>query len=241
MTEKEAYFVRFNLGQRIEHITVMVLFTLLVLTGLPQKYSGSSWAQWIILTLGGIDITRLIHRIVGVLFAASTAYHLVHVTYLVLARKVRPTMLFNLKDVRDAIVTLRYCLGTTREYPQHDRYDYRQKFEYWGILFGGGVMIATGAVLMFPILITRLLPGELVAAAKEAHTWEALLAVLTIVVWHLYGAHLAPDRFPADTSIFTGKISRERALKEHPLEYGVVASAPHKPEPKPEPAAEPPR
>ncbi|MDP2744725.1 MAG: hypothetical protein Q8P00_06650, partial [Dehalococcoidia bacterium] len=63
----------------------------------------------------------------------------------------------------------------------------------------------------------------------------------TIVVWHLYGAHLAPDRFPADTSIFTGKISRERALKEHPLEYGVVASAPHKPAPQAKPAAEPPR
>lgn len=235
------YFVRFNLGRRLEHIIVMVLFTILVLTGLPQKYPDTAWAQWIVITLGGIDITRLIHRISGIMFAASALYHLGNVSYLVLQKKVKPTMIFTLQDVRDAIMTLRTSLGTSREHPQYDRYDYRQKFEYWGLIFGGTIMIITGAVLLFPIQIAILLPGQFIAAAKETHSWEAMLALLTIVIWHLYGAHFAPEKFPVDTSIFSGRISRERMLKEHPLEYASLMgysdeSAP----PEAEPPSSPP-
>jgi formate dehydrogenase gamma subunit len=223
---ENTYFIRFRLSQRIEHFTVMGLFTLLVLTGLPQKYPDTAWAQWIVLTIGGIDITRLIHRISGIMFAASAIYHFSNVSYLVLVRKVKPAMIFTLRDVRDAMMTLRSSLGTSREHPQYDRYDYRQKFEYWGLIFGGTIMILTGAVLLFPIQTAYLLPGQFIAAAKEVHSWEAMLALLTIVIWHLYGAHFAPEKFPADTSIFTGKISRERMLKEHPLEYASIMGYP---------------
>ena len=40
-----------------------------------------------------------------------------------------------------------------------------------------------------------------------------------VIVWHVYNAHLNPDVFPFDTSIFTGRISRERMRHEHALEY----------------------
>jgi len=46
-----------------------------------------------------------------------------------------------------------------------------------------------------------------------------MMALLTIVVWHMYGAHLNPDCFPLDRSIFTGKISLARLKHEHPLEW----------------------
>jgi hypothetical protein len=38
-------------------------------------------------------------------------------------------------------------------------------------------------------------------------------------VWHLYGAHLNPEVFPFDASIFSGKISKDRLRHEHALEY----------------------
>jgi hypothetical protein len=40
-----------------------------------------------------------------------------------------------------------------------------------------------------------------------------------VVVWHIAGALLTPESFPMDTSIFSGKISREKLRREHTLEY----------------------
>ena len=131
-------------------------------------------------------------------------------------------MMPTLKDVRDVIALLRYSFGFADKLPQFDRFDYRQKFEYWGILFGSTIMIISGFMLAYPLVVTNVLPGQLLAAAGEVHGNEAMLAVLTIVIWHLYDVILKPGIFPADTSIFTGKISRKRMLEEHSLEYSAL-------------------
>jgi hypothetical protein len=52
-----------------------------------------------------------------------------------------------------------------------------------------------------------------------AHSYEALLAFLAVVLWHFYNTHFAAESFPIDTSIFTGEISCEKMREEHPLEY----------------------
>ena len=127
-----------------------------------------------------------------------------------------------LNDVRDVVTTLRYNLGFAAKPPQFGRFDYRQKFEYWGLIFGSMVIIITGFILAFPLAFTKILPGQVVAAAVEFHGYEATLAVLTILIWHLYDVILKPSIFPADNSIFTGKISRERIEEEHPLEYAEL-------------------
>jgi len=77
----------------------------------------------------------------------------------------------------------------------------------------------TGFMLYFPVLTTRLLPGEFIPAARTAHSSEGLLAFLVVITWHIYNAHLSPDVFPFDAGIFTGKVTRERMEKEHPIEY----------------------
>jgi len=126
------------------------------------------------------------------------------------------------KDFTDAVQMLKYYLGTSDEPAHFDRFDYRQKFEYWGLVFGGIIMITTGLVLYLPILTTRYLPGEVIPAAKLAHGNEGLMAFLVVILWHIYNAHLSPDVFPFDKSIFTGKISLERMQHEHPLELARI-------------------
>ncbi|MBI4285342.1 MAG: cytochrome b/b6 domain-containing protein [Chloroflexi bacterium] len=222
---EQDYFVRFNTGQRLEHIVLMVSFIVLSVTGLAQRYSTADWGQFVIFNLGGIEYTRLIHRGFGILFTLSIVYHLTYASYAVFGRHARPSMVPTLKDARDVVASLRYGFGFSDRPPQFGRFDYRQKFEYWGMIFGSMVIIVTGFILMYPYVITAVLSGQFVAAAREFHGYEATLAVLTIVVWHFYEVIFRPGIFPGDLTIFTGKISRKRMLEEHPMEYAELAES----------------
>jgi formate dehydrogenase gamma subunit len=214
------FFQRFTLWQRFEHWLLVLSFGTLLLTGLPQKYHDAGISEWIIDDLlGGVSTARLIHRIAASIFVLESVIHGVELVFSMLKGRFRPSMLIMPQDFRDAVNMLRYSVGLTPERPRFDRFDYRQKFEYWGILFGALIMIATGSILWFPTIATRLLPGELVPAAKEMHSGEALLAMLVVLLWHFYDVILCPAVLPLDTAMITGKISRERLMHEHPKEY----------------------
>jgi formate dehydrogenase subunit gamma len=220
--ETPEYFARFSVDQRLQHFLLVIAFTMLVLTGLPQKFSTTPWAEWIVLHLGGIDTTRFLHRIFAVLMMAVAVSHILSLVVSLVRGRLRPTMVPSLRDFQDVFLEVRYSLGLTDQHPHFDRFEYRQKFEYWGIIFGTVVITATGLILWFPVTFTRFLSGEVVPAAREAHGGEALLALLTIVIWHLYSVLFSPLAFPGDTSIFTGRISRERMMREHPREYDRI-------------------
>ena len=216
------YIRRFHPLRIIEHQANAITFIVLVVTGISQKFHDSSWAEWIIMNLGGIDNARVIHRTTGLIFTILTLQHILNASYGVIVKKWMPSMVINLKDFTDAIDNLKYYLGITDRPARCDRYDYKQKFEYWGVVIGGILMVFTGLTLWFPTKVFHLipfLPGQIIPAAKAAHTNEAMLALLVIVIWHIYNSVFSPEVFPLDTAIFTGKISKERMIHEHPLEY----------------------
>ncbi len=216
---------RFSVFQRIEHVAMMVMFTALCLTGFPQRFFTASTSQAIVDALGGIGMTRLIHRVAGVLFTAQAVWHLGSAIVAIFRRKSTLSMVPSRRDFTDAVTTLRYYLGLTREHARFGRFDYRQKFEYWGLVFGTLLMVGTGLILLFPLATASVLPAQIIPAAKVGHGSEGFMAFLVILIWHIYNAHLSPDVFPFDTSIFTGKISRERMEHEHPLELEQIDAA----------------
>ena len=230
-------FVRFSRRQRIEHSLVMSLFIILAATGFPQKFSDAGWARGTLALMGGVEAARSLHRFAGIGFALLAAFHLGTAVTLVVTGRSRPSMIPGRKDFADAIKTLRYYLGASEEQARFDRYDYRQKFEYWGIIMGGLLMVATGLILFVPLLATRFFPGVLIPIAKVAHSNEGLMAFLVVLTWHIYNAHLNPDVFPFDFTIFNGKISRHRMETEHPLELARLTGdsvAPREPPKKDE-------
>jgi len=229
------YIERFSRWQIVEHATGMTLFLVLAITGLPQEFFLQRWARWSILAMGGIERVRWIHRYAGIVFAALVAVHLVGALVQVSGRRVKASLVPTRKDFLDAIAMMRYYLRLSEEPPRFDRFDYRQKFEYWGLVIGSFVMIVTGFILFFPVETARILPGQVIPAALLMHGREGLLAFLIVITWHLYNAHFSPESFPFDTSIFTGKMSRERMEKEHSLEYArLLASEQPKDEPGPD-------
>lgn len=233
MSDKDTT-IRFSKNQRVQHIVLMISFSTLCLTGLPQRYADTGWARVILSLLGGIDSARIIHHFASVLFAAGVIYHLmIALLDLILIRPRSLSMLPKIQDFKDAFQSVTFMLGRTKDKPAYDRFDFKQKVEYWAMIWGAIVMGITGFILLFPTIITRFLPGVVLPAAKIVHSYEALLAFLAILTWHMYNAHLASEVFPLDTSIFTGRISKHRMQEDHPLELQRIenASTPKTPEP----------
>ena len=217
---------RFGIGRIIEHQLNALVFILLVLTGLSQRFHDYRISHWIITTLGGIDTVRVIHRLTGLTFTVLIAIHIAAGIYGVLRKRWPASMMINMNDFQNAVQNLKYYFGILPHPALCDRYDYKQKFEYWGVIAGGFLMISTGLILWFPVTIASFLPGEFIPAAKAAHSNEALLAFLVIVTWHIYNSIFSPEVFPLDTAIFTGKISRERMVHEHPIELARMENLP---------------
>ena len=218
-TSNEMILTRFDISQRIQHILLILSFSMLGLTGLPQSFAQTGWARAWMGLFGGIAGVRKVHHFFAVLMAFLFFYHVIVVIGDMFKKRFPRLMLPKWQDFKDALQAVRYLLGKAEEPPEYDRFDFRQKLEYWALIWGTILMGGTGLVLMFPVAVTNVLPGEVVYAAKAAHSLEALLAVASIISWHMYNAHFAQGIFPIDMTIFTGKISEERMQEEHPLEY----------------------
>ena len=211
-------YERFPLARRIEHLTMLLSFTTLGLTGLPQKFSSAPLSIAFVNILGGIENLRSIHHFAAIVMMLGTAWHLLVFGYMAYVRRTRLSMLPSIQDIKDGWQALMYNLGFAKKFPQMGRYTFEEKMEYWAFVWGAMVMGATGFMMWNPISTVRFLPGEAIPAAKAAHGGEALLAVLAIIIWHMYGVHI--KRF--NKSMFTGKMNEQDMLHEHPLELADI-------------------
>jgi cytochrome b subunit of formate dehydrogenase len=211
-------YIRFSLAQRIEHGFLLASFTILSVTGLPQMFAMTLWGSWMIWAMGGIEMVRIIHRASAVVLMLATIYHGGVVTYRVFVQRVRMTMLPGWDDVVHGLQALGYNLGLVKSRPAMGRYNFGEKVEYWAVIWGTVIMVITGFMLWNPIATTNFLPGEFIPAAKAAHGGEALLAVLSIVTWHMYHVHVRTF----NKSMFTGRISRHEMEEEHALELAEI-------------------
>lgn len=226
-TSRRSKYLRFSLSDRVEHFLLFTSFTVLVITGIPQKFLPAGWAEFMISLFGGIEAVRVIHRIAATVLIFEAVYHLFAVSYKFLVLRRAPSMIPGPKDFVDFLATVRHNMGLGREAPKYDRYNFEEKLEYWAVIWGTLVMIATGFMLWNPILTTKFLAGSAIPAAKAAHGGEALLAFLAIVVWHLWGVHLRTF----NKSMFTGSLSREQMEHEHALELERIDSGLQRPLP----------
>ena len=213
-------YERFPIWRRIEHLTMLLSFSTLGLTGLPQRFPTSTVGVAIVQALGGIENLRAIHHVAAVVMMFGTAWHILVMGYSVMVLRDKMSMLPSLQDAKDGIQALLYNIGFVKEYPKMGRYTFEEKMEYWAFAWGAIVMGATGFMMWNPITATRFLPGEFVPAAKAAHGGEAVLAVLAIIIWHMYGVHI--KRF--NKAMFTGMQTEEEMLHEHPLELEEIKS-----------------
>lgn len=219
-TARPRSVLRFTLAQRIAHLLLVLSFTVLGITGLAQKFPLNGFSVFFIRLAGGIDNARAIHHFAATVLMLVAIYHLLDVGYKIFVLHARMTMLPSFQDVKDAWTAFRYNLGLAESRPQMGRYTFEEKAEYWALVWGTVIMAITGFMMWNPLATTRLVPGEFIPAAKAAHGGEAVLAVLAIIVWHMYGVHLRHF----NRSMWTGRLTEEEMLHEHPLELADVKS-----------------
>ena len=213
--QQEKTFLRFNLGQRWEHLLLILSATTLLLTGLPQKYRDMSWSQFLLSTPERVELIRQIHHIAAIILVLELVYHLGRAIYQLSRRKLSADMFPTWQDVIDAGQMIQYLLFLRKEKPRFGKFNFEQKVTYWFIFFGFTLMIISGFIIWFPVYFTQFLPGGVVPAAKLAHSTESIVAAIFILIWHIYHVHL--ERL--NLSIFTGRLSDKEMQEYHAKEY----------------------
>jgi formate dehydrogenase subunit gamma len=212
----------------IQHILIFTTFIALAATGIPLHYADLFWAPYVISFLGGIDTTQLIHRSAAFVMIGACLYHLLTIVmstiHKIIKKKfdIRRTQVPLPKDLFDLIQDVKYFLGFEPYRPKMEKFMYKQKLHYLAILWGSFVLISAGAALLYPEKIVLLWPFDpafIQDLARIMHADEAILALIVIAFWHLSNVHLVPGRFPAQWTVFTGRITREHQIEEHFLEY----------------------
>lgn len=219
--------LRFHALHRLLHLVVMLGFIGLGITGFSLKFSGQFWAQAIAWLCGGQAGLAWLHRACAVATYAAVMLHLLWLLYYKLARGGRltgpRTMFPRLSDLRQLGQHIAWFMGSKVQ-PKFDRFTYWEKADYWAVLLGMNTMGLTGLVLWFPEWFTRFMPGYFVNLAFVLHFYEALLAVALKFVSHIITAHLRPEVYPMDRSIFSGHTSLERLKQEHAGQWEAMAA-----------------
>jgi cytochrome b subunit of formate dehydrogenase/mono/diheme cytochrome c family protein len=218
MNEQQKTYPRFDIAQRIEHLILILSFTTLALTGIPQKFAQAGLSDAIIALLGGITTVRIIHRVAATLFILEAIYHAFIIGYKLIVLRLDPSMLPGIKDARDMLDFFLHNIGVKKEAPRMPRYNFTEKMEYWAMLWGLVLMGLTGFMLWNPIATTKILPGVFIPAAKVAHGWEAVLAVLAILIWHFYNVHLKRWNW----AMIKGRLTHEEMEEEHGAELEQI-------------------
>jgi len=220
---------RYSIHIRLQHMFTFVTFLMLAFTGLPIGFHDHTWAGPFNAVLGGVDITRVVHRTLAVVMIFAMCYHIVGITASSILKiiagrfELRRTIVPLFKDIRDFKNDSLYFVGKRDQRPEMDKFMYKQKIHYFAAAFGNVVMVVSGSSFLFPDIWASILPASIGAHFQEmmrlSHPHEALLALLVIAFWHWYNVHLAPGRFPMQWTFLTGKITREHQIEEHFLEY----------------------
>ncbi|HWB99719.1 MAG TPA: cytochrome b/b6 domain-containing protein, partial [Bryobacteraceae bacterium] len=202
--------------ERVQHGLLTLSFCLLAWTGFALKYPDQWWARPLLLWEGSQPLRGIIHRVAAVVFIGVAVTHLVSLIVNKALRRHWLHMLPNRKDPVEALANFSYNLGFRSQDPGRSAHSYIEKAEYWALIWGTVIMVATGVMLWANNLMLALLPKTWLDVATSVHFYEALLATLAILVWHFYSVIFDPDVYPMDPAWLTGLSVRKIAEEEPP-------------------------
>jgi cytochrome b subunit of formate dehydrogenase len=216
---------RFGPVWRLAHLLFAISVMLLVLTGMTVFYAESAWAPVVVRALGGPQVAGIIHRTAA---AVMLGIFFIHLVYMALHLwRIRKTFKWfgpdslvpNWKDLQDIAGMFKWGLGRGPK-PLFDRWTFWEKFDYWAVFWGMGIIGGSGLLLAFPTETAAVLPGWVLNVAALVHGEEAFLAAVFLFTVHFFNNHFRPEKLPPpDVVMFTGSVELEEFRREHPLHY----------------------
>jgi cytochrome b subunit of formate dehydrogenase len=240
----DEWFTRFSTYERFLHILMVTSFLLLVLTGMPLKFYYTQWAKAIFHLLGGADVARTLHHFgalvtllyfglnlgsVGVLTWRGRRQLRAPATGRLSFKRIQEavfgpdSMIPTLQDWREFVAHQKWFFGKGPK-PQFGRWTYWEKFDYFAVFWGVFAIGLSGLIMWFPLFFTKFLPGWIINIALIVHSDEALLAAGFIFTVHFFNTHFRLEKFPMDTVIFSGRVSKSEMLHERKRWYDRLLS-----------------
>ncbi len=200
-----------------QHLLLAVSFSVLVITGFALRFHDAWWARLLFAYDGGFHIRGLVHRIAGSLMTLGAFWHLFYVMATARGRAFVRDMLPRPEDATQAFQRMGFNLGLVDKPPVFRRFSYVEKAEYWALIWGTVVMVVTGASLWFDNQIAGFVPWWYMDVVHVVHYYEAWLAFLAILVWHMYGVIFNPEVYPGNPAWVSGKMPKHMYEEEHGL------------------------
>lgn len=223
-SEGEKKFLRMSVNERIQHFLLLSSFITLVITGFALKFPDAMWVIWFRSLLGedAFELRGLIHRVASVILVGVCLYHVGYISFSQRGKKLFRDIRFRIKDITDLRQAIAYFLGKVTKRPKFGRFSYIEKMEYWAVIWGTVIMGITGVLLWFENFFLPIISNTGMDVATAIHYYEAILASLSILVWHFYFVIYNPDVYPMNTAWLTGYLTEEEMEKEHPLELEEI-------------------
>jgi cytochrome b subunit of formate dehydrogenase len=202
--------VRMSRPLRWQHGLIMLSFPVLAYTGFALTYPESWWSAPILHWEAAFGLRGFIHRTAALVLMGALFWHLSELGYSKARRGRLRKQMFGWQDLRDLWHTVRYNLNVESERPKYGEFNYAEKLEYWAFIWGMIVMTITGLLLWFENFSLTYLPKVATDIATAIHFYEAVLATLAILFWHLYWVIYDPDVYPLDAAWWHGRSPEAR-------------------------------
>ncbi len=216
LLRSEPQVIRMRTFEIWQHTLLMVSFVVLAVTGFALVYDTSWFAELFFGWKGGFDLRGDLHRVAAGVFIGTAVWHLLFVVRGSRGRQFLRDMWPRLSDLVHFWQRIQYNLRHRDERPMEGRFTYVEKAEYWALVWGTAVMVASGLLMWFDDWFSRFLPKGVLDVARAMHFWEAWLATLAILVWHFYSTIFNPEIYPMNPSWLTGKMPEWMHRHEHP-------------------------